>query len=132
MSTQTLDSARPRLRVFRLLDQSSLSKDFIETVGPAEGTLPYVDHDLSRDLPWTQEIQATTIGAALVDEHGDIVAEFDGPDGWRLAEQAKDSARITFSLEVEQARKAPRAAKVEKAEVVRNIEPEVDDEDFAG
>lgn len=89
----------PQLRVFRRLDVERLSPEFIEKIGEKEGTVEYVDADRARDWEWTDEIMQTTVGAALVDAEGNILAEFDGPDGWRKAERARATAKVTFELD---------------------------------
>lgn len=65
-----------------------------------EGNPEYVDGDRARDLEWTDEIVAHTIGAALVDDEGEIVTEFDGEDAVERAERARASARIVFNVDL--------------------------------
>lgn len=91
---------KPKLRIFRQLDKSGLSEDFIATVGEAEGSIEYVDADRARDFGWTEEIMANTIAAVLVDDKGSIVARFDGPDGFKAAEKARTSARVVFDIDI--------------------------------
>lgn len=90
----------PQLRVFRQLDQSKLTDEFKVTIGEAEGSTEWVDANRARDLGWTEEIMAATIGAALVDANGQFVKKFDGPDGFRVAEKARSSARVVFDYEL--------------------------------
>lgn len=101
MATQILPTM-PRLRVFRKLDVDALSEDFVEKILKDEGSVEYVDHDRARDLPFTEEIMATTIGAALVDSEGNILAEYPGSDAWKKAEKARSTARITFDIDLDE------------------------------
>lgn len=97
----TIAAGVPALRIFRVLDESRLSAAFKDANERFEGgTLPYVDHDRPRDVEMTEEIMAATTSAVLVDERGDIVAEFEGPDGWQQAEQARRTAKLTFSVDI--------------------------------
>lgn len=106
--TQSLSD---QLRVFRKLDVEALSEDFVEKIGIEEGNYEYVDADRARDYEWTDEIMATTIGAAVVDADGEIIAEFSGPDAVSKAMDVRASAKMTFSLDlgdVEDEAPAPR------------------------
>lgn len=91
----------PRLRVFRKLDVDKLTQDFLDKVEVEEGRADYVDADRPRDLPYTEEIIERTIGAALVDAEGNILAEFRGAEAVAKAEKARSSARVTFSVDVD-------------------------------
>lgn len=82
------------LRVFRHLDTEAMSDEFKVTIGEREGGFEYVDAEVARDWEWTDEIMQITIGAALVDVEGNIVAEFDGPDGWKQAIEARAGAKM--------------------------------------
>lgn len=100
MATQILPTM-PKLRIFRRLDVDRLSPEFIEKIGQDEGSVEYVDHDRPRDLGFTEEILEATVGAALVDSEGQILAEYNGPDAWRKVEKAKAGARITFDIDLD-------------------------------
>src|SRR3990167_7199685 len=89
-----------RLRVFAKLDYSKLTDDFIQKLEHEEGRADYVDMEIARDFPWTEEIQANRIGAALVDEEGAILAESPGRDGFLAALKAREGAKITFGIDL--------------------------------
>lgn len=92
----------PKMRVYRKLDTQKLSPEFIEHLSLHEdGTVEYVDADRARDQVWTEEIMEFTVGAALVDEEGNIVKTFDGPNGFVAAEKARSSVRVIFDYEVD-------------------------------
>lgn len=91
----------PNIRVFRRLDTSLLSTEFVEKVSVEEDDIEYVDANRARDAWQTEEIMEATLGAALVDAEGNVLAEFEGPDAYLKAEKAKASARVTFSMEIE-------------------------------
>lgn len=94
----------PRLRVFRELDVSKLTKEFKEAIAAHEGAdiLPYVDANRPRDIGLTEEIMEHTIGAILVNPEGETLARFEGRDGWLKAEKARASARVTFNLDFDE------------------------------
>jgi hypothetical protein len=91
----------PNLRVFRQLDVDKLSDEFKEKIGLGEGNYEYVDIDRARDFPYTEEIMQTTIGAVLADAEGNILATFAGPQAWVRADRARQGARITFDINLE-------------------------------
>lgn len=129
--TDVIEAGRPNLRVFRVLDESRLTDAFVDANERFEGgTLPYIDVDRPRDAELTEEILETTIGAVLVDQNGEIVANFEGKLAWQQAEAARQSARITFTLDVpEPKQKRSARQKVEDAVTVADPASE-DDEDF--
>lgn len=98
----TQDVFKPNLRVFRRLDVDRLSPEFIDYIGETEGSYEYVDANIGRDYGFTEEIMNTTVGAAIVDEQGNVIREYDGLDAWRLAEKAVAGARVTLGIEVDE------------------------------
>lgn len=92
---------KPQLRIFYKLDERKLSPEFIDKVGREEGRTDYVDAEKARDLPWTEEIFDSRIGTALVDEDGDILAEFTGVTALARAEKARASVKVSFDVDID-------------------------------
>ena len=88
----------PKLRVFLELNYENLTSDFLSKVEVEEGRADYVDADRPRDLPYTEEIAENIIGAAVVDEEGNIVAQFKGATAFAKALRARSSAKVTFDV----------------------------------
>lgn len=119
--TQSLSD---QLRVFRKLDVEALSEDFVEKIGIEEGNYEYVDADRARDFEWTEEIMATTIGAAVVDADGEIIAEFSGPDAVNKALGVRASAKMTFSLDLGDEEAPAKARRQSAAKLPAFVAPE--------
>jgi hypothetical protein len=133
MTAETIEVGSPKLRVYRILDEDRLTEAFKDANLRHEGgTLPYVDGDRARDVELTEEIMETTVGAALVDQQGEIVAEFEGKDAVRKAEMARKTARITFSLDIPEKPKRNRRQEVEATVAVADAEDGDDAGDDAG
>lgn len=92
---------KPQLRIFYKLDERLLSEEFIQKIGTEEGRVDYVDAEKARDFAWSEEIMEARIGAALVDEDGDILAEFKGPTALARAEAARGSVKVTFDMGID-------------------------------
>jgi hypothetical protein len=91
----------PKLRVFLELDYSNLTPDFLAKVEVEEGRADYVDADRPRDLPYTEEILENVAGAVVVDEDGNIVAQFKGKTAFAKALRARSNARVTFDVKTD-------------------------------
>lgn len=91
---------QPKLRVFRQLNVSKLSKEFVAKLQIEEGGVEWVDANRARDLGWTEEVMSATIGAAIVDAEGNFLAKFTGKNATSKAEAARANARLTFSVDV--------------------------------
>lgn len=117
-------SYAPALRIFRKLDTESLTQDFIDKVLPEEGSIEYVDSERARDYPYTEEIMETTVGVALVNEDGEILAEWEGKDAFAKANAARKTAKITFSVDVDVADKPKRASRAKPADETTETKPD--------
>jgi hypothetical protein len=96
------DVFKPDLRVFLRLDVDRLSNEFIEVIGDKEGNFEYVDADLGRDYEYTEEIMQTTIGAAIVDDQGNILREYEGDGAVDKARRAVSGAKVTLGLDIDE------------------------------
>ena len=92
-------TAKPALTIYRVLERSLLSPEFIEHVKTAEHAADptFVENDRPRDYLWSDEIVAATKAFALVDQNGNRVAEF---PTLVEAEAAAASATVTFGVQV--------------------------------
>lgn len=94
-----MSSLNPELRIFAKLDVDKLSKEFIEVVGKAEGTVEAVDWDRPRDLPWTEEVMGAVESFLVVNDEGEILVEV---DTFEKADRVRKTAKVTFQVEVDE------------------------------
>lgn len=94
-----MSTINPTLRIFAKLDTDKLSREFIETIGSAEGSYEAVDWDLARDLPWTEEVMSSVESFLVVDDEGNVLTEV---DTFAKADSVRRSARVTFQVEVDE------------------------------
>lgn len=86
------------LRIFRELDNESLSELTRDYLLAFEGQSDFVDNDVPRDDVYTEEILAVTKAFHLVDDDGTSLAVF---KDLLSAERAASGAKITVNVEVD-------------------------------
>lgn len=115
------------LRIFAHVEDPSSDPDggtgLLDYLVKKEGVMDpsdvWVDIAIARNYEWTEEILEKTTAYGLVDDEGNILAQFDTlPEAETAKSKARAKLKLVFEMDEDEApAKAPKASKPEKIEI---------------